>query len=252
MLKPLRPIQASEIQNELYEYWAALEASVDVSAIWKALADFAGRRRFSSIAYIPFFEVDSAEPVSKYLFCEGAPDKWVQEYYKGQFKKFDPILEYSQRAHAPFRWYAIESLIPLTQKQKRFMRVLREAGLGDGIAIPVFAHAGQNGMLSFGYGAYDDGPSAYDQTWLQWVAQVTHARILALKSRETVEAIRLSPRETEIITLVARGLSNPAIAASLNLSENTVGTHMRRIYRKLDVNARGAAVAKALSYGLLF
>ena len=60
----------------------------------------------------------------------------------------------------------------------------------------------------------------------------------------------LSPREAEILTFVARGLSNKQIAAELTLSEHTVHRHVANILLKLDVSSRAAAAAYAARRGL--
>ena len=49
---------------------------------------------------------------------------------------------------------------------------------------------------------------------------------------------RLSARETEVMELIARGYSMAAIAERLVISENTVRTHAKHIYTKLDLNRR--------------
>lgn len=246
-----RKITGIRPDYDLREYWEKLETCGDMPAVWNALTDFAWRNRFSSVSYIRFYGKDNAPELDNHVFCEGAPEEWVREYERRGFRDIDPILQYAQQARAPFRWHAVGSFIPLTQEQRNFMRMMREAVFGDGVIFPVFAYGGQNAMLSLGYGGDKNEPSAFDQSWLQWVAQVTHARMLELRNRETAATIGLSPREMEIMMLITRGLSNPAIANALGVSENTVGTHLRRIYRKLGVNARSAAVAKALSYGVL-
>jgi DNA-binding NarL/FixJ family response regulator len=61
----------------------------------------------------------------------------------------------------------------------------------------------------------------------------------------------LSPRELEILGAVARGLSNRAIARQLYVSEATVKTHLLRIYAKLGVDDRTAAVTVALERGII-
>jgi DNA-binding NarL/FixJ family response regulator len=61
----------------------------------------------------------------------------------------------------------------------------------------------------------------------------------------------LSERELEILKLISQGLTNRAAAAKLFISEATVKTHLLRIYEKLDVNDRAAAVATAFERGLL-
>jgi len=60
----------------------------------------------------------------------------------------------------------------------------------------------------------------------------------------------LSPREVEVLRLVAAGRSNPQIAADLFLSEKTVARHLSNIFTKLDVGSRTAAAAFAYQHGL--
>lgn len=60
----------------------------------------------------------------------------------------------------------------------------------------------------------------------------------------------LTQRESEVLALLVAGLSNKAIAGRLVVSDDTVKTHLRGVYRKLDVGDRGGAVATALREGL--
>jgi len=61
----------------------------------------------------------------------------------------------------------------------------------------------------------------------------------------------LSTRETEIIRLIAEGLSNKEISARLNLSEKTIKNHISRIFSKLNIYARTQAAVHAIRLGLL-
>ena len=60
------------------------------------------------------------------------------------------------------------------------------------------------------------------------------------------ERTALSPRELEILRLVAQGLPNKAIAQTLDISPHTVASHLRRMFVKVDVRSRAALVATAL------
>jgi DNA-binding NarL/FixJ family response regulator len=60
----------------------------------------------------------------------------------------------------------------------------------------------------------------------------------------------LTDREKEVLSLVARGLSNKEIATKLVISTNTVKRHIKSIFAKLDVNSRAAASAHAIRMGL--
>jgi DNA-binding CsgD family transcriptional regulator len=63
--------------------------------------------------------------------------------------------------------------------------------------------------------------------------------------------VALSPREKEIVHLVAKGLPTKAIADALNVSLWTVATHLRRTFAKLGVSSRAEMVAHAMNEGLL-
>lgn len=62
---------------------------------------------------------------------------------------------------------------------------------------------------------------------------------------------RLSERELEVTALLATDLTGPEIAARLYVSINTLRTHTKHIFTKLDVKTRRAAVSRARELGLL-
>jgi len=71
------------------------------------------------------------------------------------------------------------------------------------------------------------------------------------RSSSVADAQGLSPRELEVLRLVASGETNKAIAAALVLSERTVDRHVSNIYTKLRVSSRAAATAYAYEHGLI-
>ncbi len=77
------------------------------------------------------------------------------------------------------------------------------------------------------------------------------ARVRVLmKDARTGHAAGLSPRELDVLRLVAAGKSNQAIAAELVISERTVERHMSNIFGKLGVGSRTAAAAYAFAHGV--
>jgi DNA-binding NarL/FixJ family response regulator len=76
------------------------------------------------------------------------------------------------------------------------------------------------------------------------------ARLLVTHIRKPRRDL-LSSRETEVLTLVARGRTNAEIGGELFISEATVKTHLLRTFAKLGVNDRTAAVTHAIAGGMI-
>jgi LuxR family maltose regulon positive regulatory protein len=95
--------------------------------------------------------------------------------------------------------------------------------------------------------------SQLDPGYLQQVTAATKlvaqriGELLVAKTQNNL----LSLKETAIIRLVADGKANKEIARILNITDNTVETHLRRINLKLETRNRTHAVAKAREFGLL-
>jgi DNA-binding CsgD family transcriptional regulator/tetratricopeptide (TPR) repeat protein len=89
-------------------------------------------------------------------------------------------------------------------------------------------------------------------------ALLTLARVDALEARmqaatpstSKTATAGLTPRETDVLQLLATGLSNAEIAGRLSLSSRTIDTHLTSVYAKLGVSTRSAAILAALELGL--
>ena len=69
--------------------------------------------------------------------------------------------------------------------------------------------------------------------------------------QERIEALGITPRELEVLNLIAEGLSNKEMAVRLFVSENTVKTHASRVFDKLGASRRTQAVQFAKSQRLI-
>ncbi len=83
-----------------------------------------------------------------------------------------------------------------------------------------------------------------------WLSQGVAAKALRRREAEPT-AQPLSPREREVLRLIANGLDNGAIAEGLFISESTVKNHITNLFVKLGVRSRAEAVACAWRHGLM-
>ncbi len=89
------------------------------------------------------------------------------------------------------------------------------------------------------------GKSVLDTTILpKVIAQIAHAS-------SSPEYEPLTDRETEVLSLVAKGLTNKAVGINLQISERTVQGHISRIFEKLQVYSRTEAVMRGIALGLI-
>ncbi len=99
--------------------------------------------------------------------------------------------------------------------------------------------------------ARDSGRSLSLPDAMALAATVTPAAAAPSTPASAGDPFGLSPRELEVLRLLAEGKSNQELGDALFISHRTAGTHVTNILGKLDVNSRSAAVAVALNNGLL-
>ena len=107
---------------------------------------------------------------------------------------------------------------------------------------------------AIGYMLKDAPPDQIRQAVLAAAAGQTALapRVAALlMARINNPALTLTPREAQLLELLAGGLSNRAIAKRMFISEATVKTHLVHIYGKLGVDSRTAAIAAATQRGII-
>ena len=140
------------------------------------------------------------------------------------------------------------------------VRTLRESDGEVGIVV-LTMYAGDEQL----FGALEAGASAFvakDAPADDVVAAARHATVSprsftaadladAMRRKMSPSGPQLSPRETEVLGLLAEGLGVSAIARQLFVSESTAKTHISKIYEKLGAANRAQAIMIAIRSGLL-
>jgi LuxR family quorum-sensing system transcriptional regulator CciR len=179
-------------------------------------------------------------------------ENWEKYYLENKYYEVDPVLQLSPTRRTPFLWDDLQKQARLSPRQKLVLEESRDAGIHNGVSIPVHGPAGEGYIISL---ATDDVPC--DNRPL-----LGHLHILGVQfflayaarlrdGQPTSDAPRLTNRERECLTWSAHGKSAWAIGHILGVSENTVNFHLKSAMRRLGTTNRVQAVALAVRDGLI-
>jgi DNA-binding CsgD family transcriptional regulator len=219
----------------------------------RALAHF-GYDRFcySLITAHPSVGLEAVHGVAR-----NYPDDWMAHYEANHYEKKDPVPRHAFANDRPFIWDSVVHARNLKPEEQRVMDEAREAGLLDGIAVPI---CGQNGELAGVGMASSIGGVRPDINLLSKIRALTlqfHLVYTELEKKDRsncgnfIGNIHLTAREKEILLWAAEGKSDAVIAEIIGISHATVRFHMNNIFRKLNANERTLATVKAIRHGLI-
>ena len=153
-----------------------------------------------------------------------------------------------------FTWQEMSERLDLTRKQKLCLDLGAEAGLHNGLCTPLW---GPHRFAGIGL-ATTEKKDACDTNIDMITAYCNHFYICFQRLHAPpqnpslpVPNIYLTPREKEILTIVAEGKSDDEMAMLLKLTPHGVDFHMRNIYKKMQTNSRIYAAGKAIDLGLI-
>ncbi|MEP3279029.1 MAG: response regulator transcription factor [Stappiaceae bacterium] len=146
-------------------------------------------------------------------------------------------------------------LIRAGRKQLPNMEIMVISVLGDEQSVVTAIATGASGFLLKDSRPLDivnsvrqlvSGSSPISTSVARYIIQV-------VQQTEQVDSPKglLTEREMDILWGIAKGFTYKDVAAKLGMSSNTVPTHIKNIYRKLEVNSRGEAVFEAIQRGLI-
>lgn len=240
------------MRQSLQEFIEKSQDAATEEALFNTFDLFAGSYGVDVTSYHITTQNLHSVPIDVGLIRENFPDDWVEQYIERHYVDIDPVISQSRQEARPFHWFDVGEKLKLTPAQEDFLVELREAGLTDGLAVPVFGPQGT--IAYFGLGTVGGDLHLPDEQILelQFACHQTHNRYLELSGAgDSQPAVKLSGREKQVMGLIATGLSNNHVATKLGISENTVDTIIRRAFKKLGANNRITAVLKAVGSGLV-
>jgi DNA-binding CsgD family transcriptional regulator len=185
------------------------------------------------------------------------PDSWVRHYFREHYLDDDPVVSRFLCDRRPFIWSQLGGLDDLNRRQRRLFDEARDAGLSNGITVPIHGRAGVAALSAIPDGRAREAEADRNQQLLRLMGLPYHMAACSalLEKSLTGDSSRrrslLSPRETEVLQWTAKGKSTWEIAVVLGISEKSIEFHMEAAKRKLQVFNRTHAVAKAIMLDLL-
>ena len=184
----------------------------------------------------------------KFGIASTYPLDWASYYAQRDCIRFDPVAFCARGDVEPFYWDDLQHLMVLTPLQISFLELAKEAGLYNGIGLPFVGSKSRQGGIALAT-ARPDTEHVRDLELLWSISNLFHKRLRALilgPAWPAVKPLELTTRETDILALTGKGLTDRHIAVDLKLTENTVNTYFRRIFRKLGAHTRVEAFAMAV------
>ena len=199
--------------------------------------------------YPPIGAVDYKPIVPIYTL--GFPEAWVDAYVAKNYMQIDPIVRKAMTSTQAFWWSDIATLQKLTPREEDYIAAMKDADLGDGLALPVYGPHGRDGYFGIGFGSSAPELSTFRMNQIHWAGQTIHLKCCEIAGQRLPTPKALSLREKSTMRRVAQGWTNAEIAEAMNVSEKTVRTYLARSFDKLNVHDRMTAALRALSAGLL-
>ncbi len=185
-----------------------------------------------------------------FVLVSDYPTEWQQRYRQAGYLETDPTVRHGLRSQLAFVWNDA-----LFAESPELWREAQAAGLRYGWAQSRFDGAGVASMVSLvrSRRPLQEPELASKSLQLNWLVLLAHEAFTRVIGHADVPNVRvaLTPREIEVLRWVAEGKTNEDIAVILAIKARTVKFHVENVVNKLGTSNRMAAVARALSMGLL-
>lgn len=243
-------MNSEDLTGEL-AFAESVSSSATATGAAAAMHAYAAANGFSWSVYFPFYSPDGLRGVEVAL-SDGGPTNFFEVFLHYEYSAFGPLKWTKSPVVHPFLLSLLPAIADITEVQAGAVARLRHLVGRDAALAPTFGPAGRNGVALFAFGDRPLNLSRLGMAKLAWVAQATHAQILSVTFERRFQIPDLTAREYDVYRAIVRGMSNLEIAEALSLSPNTIDTHIRRLFAKLGVNDRIAAIRQAVVNGLFY
>ena len=176
---------------------------------------------------------------------------WVDDYIKERRFGYDPVVQESLRRFHPIDWQTLDWS---GKRQKRLMSDAIDNGIGEqGLSVPIRGTRGKFALFSVTSTANDEKWEKFKQANIREILlashYIHHRAIEVLQGNEGYGGQELSPREQDVLRMLALGQSRAQAADALKISEHTFRVYVDTARHKLGAQNTVHAVSLALTQG---
>jgi DNA-binding CsgD family transcriptional regulator len=185
------------------------------------------------------------------------PEAWVSHYFAMDYISIDPIISHCHDRAVPLAWDDAQShhrriVDPHLQKIRQMFGEASEFGLSNGVSVPLHGPGVLWGLMSYASSRLLAADYMAMLPELHLLAHFVHeAARHFVRSKTPLPLPALTKRERECLSWAAEGKTSWEIGQLLNISERTSIFHLQNATHKLGVSGRQAAIARAVSLGLI-
>ncbi len=177
------------------------------------------------------------------------PEDWMKYYTEKNYIAIDPVFKGALKSRVPFFWADLENDPDIPRSSLKVLDQGAEAGLQDGIAIPLFGLNNEITGLGLARSESEKGKNYQFLANAYLLSSYFHEKYRSLRKPATF--VKITAKEHDIIAWAAEGKTDEEIAMILHISAHTVRWHWKNIFTKLDARGRLYAITKAIAMGLV-
>jgi len=239
------------------DYIQATNAAEEPEALFALLARMTEQAGYTNLAYtcsngpLPTEVTVDLTPSDMSIVLLKFPQSWLEHYFKEDCHLIDPVLQLSHTLVRPYTWDWLVNQPQVERESKIFMMDAEEAGLRDGVTIPMTAPNGSAFTLTLARDEYGD-PPASTLRYLHGVGlQFHYAYCSTAQFRQPQTETVLATRTVQCLTLLAGGMTVQQISDHLKIPEKMVRHHLHSAAQALGARTPAQTVYEAIRADLI-
>lgn len=228
-----------------------IECTVSADELWDILFQFNASLKLHAFTYYHIAPAGARDYGNHYFVSRGKNHSALAVYKSAVFDPTKSFLHVAKRCNNSTLFTSTSNFDYLTKDQLNLFKTLHMKESSLGVVIPTHSANGRSGCFVLEAEDNEKGLTEHVVRQLSWVCQAAHTRYSQIRRTNTKAIKKLTTREKQILTWVARGKSNSVIADIIGISQHTVNGYLRSIYLKTGTSDRTTAALRGIGETLI-